>query len=57
MPTWIGLTLCLEDTEGIAEGEKDLVKAVQMLRANYTDDEILADGISQHTLELAKKIQ
>lgn len=43
--------------EGIAKGENDLVKAVQMLRSNHTDEEILAYGISQHTLDLAKTIK
>lgn len=44
-------------TEGRSEGQNDLVKAIQFLREGKTDDEILAEGIDEKTLTLAKTIR
>lgn len=43
--------------EGRSEGQNDLVKAIHLLREGKTDDEILAEGIDEKTLTLAKVIR
>lgn len=43
--------------EGRSEGQNDLVKAIQLLREGKTGDEILAEGIDEKTLTLAKTIR
>ena len=43
--------------EGRSEGQNDLVKAIHLLREGKTDDEILAEGIDEKTLTLAKTIR
>ena len=40
--------------QGMLQGQNALVKAVQMLKEGKTDDEILSEGLDQHTLDLAK---
>ena len=44
-------------SEGIIKGQNDLVSAVEALRSGKTDVEILALGIDQRTLDLAKCIK
>lgn len=43
--------------QGITEGQNELVKAINMLRNGHTDEEILENGVSKNTLDLAKTVR
>ena len=44
-------------TQGRTEGQSLLIKAVQLIRAGYTEKELLEQGIDQNTIRLAMTIK
>ncbi len=42
--------------DGIAKGQSELVKAVELLRQGKTVDELIESGIDQKTIDLATTI-
>ena len=49
--------ITLGRTQGRAEGQSLLIKAVQLIRAGYTEKELLEQGIDQNTIRLAMTIK
>lgn len=50
-----GITQGIE--QGVSQGQNKLITAITAIRKGLTDEEILASGIDQHTLDLAKTVR